>query len=80
MLYRDIHEWSAKSLLAEKVRLIGVLNTPVVIYQNGRESHEVANECLDEIEDALISFIGLQVKANGLKSVYVERDGEIVSP
>jgi len=33
-----------------------VLAQPSVIYQNGRDSHEVAGEVLDKAEDGLIEF------------------------
>jgi hypothetical protein len=32
----------------------GVLSAPAVTYQNGRDSHEVAGEVLEQFEDALI--------------------------
>lgn len=34
----------------------GVLAAPAVVYQNGRDSHEVAGEVLEQFEDVLIDF------------------------
>ncbi len=34
----------------------GVLAAPTVTYQNGRNSHEVASEVLEQFEDVLIDY------------------------
>lgn len=36
-----------------------VLAAPNVVYPNGRESHEVANQVYDECQDELIDFLGI---------------------
>lgn len=37
----------------------GVLAKPAVTYPNGRDSHEVAGECLDMHEDILLDHLNL---------------------
>ena len=34
-----------------------VLDQPAVIYQNGRNSHEVAGEVLEQAEDVLLDYL-----------------------
>lgn len=60
-------------LKQQKAWANGILAAPCVQYQNGRMSHEVANEVLEETEDELLDYLALQVLPTSIKLIHAER-------
>lgn len=47
----------AKNAVCQLEWAYGVLGSPVVIYPNGKNSHEVAGAIVDEFENVLIDYL-----------------------